>query len=47
MILLVAIVALYQSVTKPKDAQPDRAAFLLFLLLIASLSALVCVRGTT
>jgi len=47
MLLLVAIVALFRSLAKPKDAQPDRVAFILFLLLIASLSALVCVRGTT
>jgi Zn-dependent protease len=45
MILLVAIAALYQAVTKAKEAQPDRVAFATFLLLIASLSALVCVRG--
>jgi Zn-dependent protease len=45
MILLVAIVALYRSVTKAKDAQPDRVAFAMFLFLIASLSSLVCVRG--
>jgi Zn-dependent protease len=45
MILLVAIVALYQSVTKPRDAQADRTTFIEFLLLIASLSSLVCVRG--
>jgi hypothetical protein len=47
LILLVAIAALYQSATKPKDARPDTTAFAMFLLLIASLSALVCVRGTS
>jgi Zn-dependent protease len=45
MLMLVAMVALYRSVTKPQDAQADRAAFVLFLVLIASLSALVCVGG--
>ncbi len=46
MVLLFAIVALYQSVRKPKDAQADRTAFLLFLVLIASLSALMYACGT-
>jgi hypothetical protein len=46
LILLVAIVALFQSAAKLKNAQPDCAAFAIFFLLVASLSALVCVRGT-
>ena len=47
MVLLVAIVALFQALAKRKDVQPDRTAFLLFLLLVASLSSLlyVCGRG--
>ena len=46
MILLVGMAALYQAARKPHEAQADRGAFYLFLVLIASLSALVCVRGT-
>ena len=46
MLMLVAIVALYRSVTKSKDAQADRIVFALFLLLIASLSTLVTISGT-
>jgi Zn-dependent protease len=47
LILIVAIVALYRSVTKAKGTLPDRAALAMFLLLIASLSLLVCVRPGT
>ena len=43
----IAVVAFCRSVTKPKDTQPDRVAFLLFLLLIAGLSGLMYVCGTT
>jgi len=43
LILLVAIVALFRSATKPKEASPDRVSFILFLVLIASLSALIVV----
>lgn len=45
LILIVAVVAVYRSATKAKEVPPDRAAFAMFLLLIASLSSLVCVRG--
>jgi Zn-dependent protease len=45
LILLVAIAALLRSAATPKDAQPDRPAFAMFVFLIASLSALACVRG--
>ncbi len=46
LIAVVALVALYRSFTKPKDAEADQTAFALFLLLIASLSALVGVCGS-
>ncbi len=46
LILIVAIVALCRSLAKTKDAKPDRVAFAMFVLLIASLSALVCVRAS-
>lgn len=42
--LLVAIVAMIRAIAKPKDAPADRTTCLLFLLLIAGLSALACVR---
>ncbi len=45
MLMLVAIVAIWRSITTPKDSQADRLAFATFLFLIASLSALVCVRA--
>ena len=47
LILIIAAVAFFRSVTKPKETQPDRVAFLLFLLLIAGLSGLMYVCGTT
>jgi Zn-dependent protease len=47
LILIIAAVAFFRSVTKPKDTPPDRVAFLLFLLLIAGLSGLMYVCGTT
>ena len=46
-IMIVAIVALYRAVTKPKDGEADRTVCVLFLFLIASLSALISVAGTT
>jgi Zn-dependent protease len=46
MILLVAIVALLRCAATPKHAPPDRTAFAMFLFLVASLSALACVRAT-
>lgn len=45
MLLLVGVAALFNAATKPKDAPSDQGALYLFLLLIASLSALVSVRG--
>lgn len=47
LILLVAIVALCRSLTKPPDAPPDRIALATFVLLVGSLSLLVCVRAGT
>ena len=44
--MIVALVALYRSATKPKDVQADRTVFALFLVLIASLSALMYVVGS-
>jgi hypothetical protein len=45
MILLVGIVAVFRGATKSADAPPDRIAFGSFLILVAGLSALACVRG--
>lgn len=45
LIPLIAVVALYRSVTKAKTDLPDRTAFGTFLLLIALLSSLVCIRA--
>ena len=47
MILLVAIVAIVHAVFKPREMRSDVGAFVMLLVLIAGLSALVCVRGGT
>jgi Zn-dependent protease len=45
LLLLIAIVAMVRSLSKPADAAADRISFASFIVLIASLSALACVRA--